>query len=53
MHEDDRLELDLEHGHIVLRPQTVRASLAELIAGITPKNLHTAAFDNLVGAEAW
>jgi antitoxin MazE len=52
MHEGDRLEIVSERGYLVLRPQTVRPSLDELIGGITPENLHTVAFDNLVGAEA-
>ena len=53
MHEGDRLEIVSERGHLVLVPQAITPSLDELIAGITPENLHTAAFDDLVGAEVW
>lgn len=42
-----------ERGHLILVAQAVRPSLEDLIAGITPENLHVAAFEKLVGAEAW
>lgn len=53
MHEGDRLDIVTEEGRVVLVPQAIRPSLEDLIAGITPENLNTAAFDGLVGTEAW
>ncbi|MGA8534410.1 MAG: AbrB/MazE/SpoVT family DNA-binding domain-containing protein [Candidatus Tumulicola sp.] len=53
LHEGDRLDIVMERGRLVLVPQAIRPSLDALIAGITPENLHKAAFDNVVGAEAW
>jgi antitoxin MazE len=53
MHEGDRLEVIAEEGRLVLRHEAACPSLAELIAGITPENVHASIFDRIVGAEAW
>jgi antitoxin MazE len=49
--EGDCLQVDVERGRIVLRPQT--PSLEELIAKITRENLHPAELEGPVGAETW
>lgn len=53
MHEGDRLDIVSERGHLILVAHAVRPSLEDLIAGITPENLHVAAFEKLGAAEAW
>lgn len=53
LHEGDLLDIVSERGNLVLTPQTPALSLDELIAAITPENVHAAAFDTLAGAETW
>jgi antitoxin MazE len=54
LHEGDTVEVEAgSDGGIVLRP-TRRKSLTELVAAITPENLHGETFaDAPIGAERW
>jgi antitoxin MazE len=49
----DRLEAAIENGRLVLTPRGAPPSLGELLAGITPENLHVPEFEVLTRAEAW
>ena len=51
LHEGDRLDVLTRDGHVVLVPHAIRPSLEEMLAKITPENLHETVFDNVVGAE--
>jgi antitoxin MazE len=50
----DRLDLKTEDGKIVLMPAAKEYRLADLVAGITKRNLHSAVdFGSPVGRETW
>ena len=53
LHEGDVLDVLGDNGSIVLMPQSAPPSLEELIARITPENVHSAHFETAVGAETW
>lgn len=53
LREGDALSVLTENGRIVLTPQTAAPSLDELVARITPENLHEQIFENIVGRETW
>lgn len=50
----DALVVEVIEGALVLKPEKRRPPLEELIARITPENLHDEAWDDLhVGKEIW
>lgn len=49
----DRLEAAVENGRLVLTPRCAPPSLGELLARITPENLHGPEFQMLAGSEVW
>jgi antitoxin MazE len=52
--EQDEMEIDVAGGIIRLRPRVLEPSLDELLAGVTPENLHGEAdFGRPEGREAW
>ena len=53
--ENTEVELSLDEGRLVIRPvRRVKYDLAELLAGVTPKNRHAEAdWGAPVGKEAW
>jgi antitoxin MazE len=54
LREQDEVEMELADGVIRLRPRVQEPSLEELLAGVTPDNLHEEAdFGRPVGREAW
>jgi antitoxin MazE len=54
MREGDELTVRVEDGRIALEPATPVLTLKQLIAGITPKNLHKEQdWGKPVGNEAW
>lgn len=49
-----RVEVSVEDGAIVVRPSRPAYSLAELVAGITPRNRHRESdWGGPVGRESW
>lgn len=53
LHEGDRLHVVHEEGHLVLLPEGAVPSLDDLIAQITPENLHAPMFERIIGSEVW
>jgi antitoxin MazE len=52
--EQDEMDIEVRDGMIQLRPRAPEASLDELLAGVTPENLHGEMdFGRPVGHEAW
>lgn len=52
LHPGDILDIESGRGQIVLRPRA-GLSLDDLIAAITPENVHAAEFERFIGAEVW
>lgn len=40
LHEGDRVQLAIENGTLVVRPEVKAYTLDTLLAGVTPENLH-------------
>jgi antitoxin MazE len=53
LHEGDLLDVVTEDGRLVLLPIADSPTLDELIAQITPDNIHGEIFRTPVGAEIW
>jgi len=52
--EGDELEIRVEEGRIALEPATPKLTLANLVARITPRNLHREQdWSKPVGREVW
>ncbi|MGH8588874.1 MAG: AbrB/MazE/SpoVT family DNA-binding domain-containing protein [Gammaproteobacteria bacterium] len=52
--EQDEMDIEVRDGVIQLRPRAPEPSLDELLAGITPENLHSEMdFGRPEGREAW
>lgn len=52
--EGDELEVTVEKGRIALKPATPRLTLSDLVARVTPKNLHGAQdWGRAMGREVW
>ncbi len=50
----DELEIRVEQGRITLEPAALKLTLAKLVAGITPRNLHCEQdWGEPVGREVW
>ena len=54
IHEGDELEIRVEEGRIALEPATRKLTLRDLVARITPRNLHGEQdWGKPVGREVW
>lgn len=54
VHEQDEVEIDVVAKVIRMKPCRREPTLAELLKGVTPKNLHGEAdFGQPVGSEVW
>lgn len=48
-----KLDVVMEDGKVIISPAVKKATLAELVARITPENIHTLEEDAPVGKEVW